>query len=88
MGTFETLIARTSQTQVVAAGRQRAEQLRDYITTHKLRTGVVASAGETPLKLRGTPTVIVIGSDAIIRGIWFGKNEIEAGEQEIAAHLR
>jgi hypothetical protein len=39
------------------------------------------------LKFRGTPTVLLIGSDSLVRSIWYGRRQNAIQEEEIITRL-
>ncbi|CAN5877488.1 hypothetical protein BH18ACI5_BH18ACI5_03780 [soil metagenome] len=84
---YQRLAAHRYRMPIVVIGRQPAQVLEDYLATFGVRPAQVISVGDLPLKFRGTPTVVLVGKDSIVRSVWYGRRQTAMDEEDIIKRL-
>ena len=85
---YSRLTALAKHTQVVLLGREPAGDLRDYASAYDVKPAHIVSVGDLPLKFAGTPTLVLVGPDAVVRAVWFGRRETIEQEAEVIARIK
>jgi hypothetical protein len=84
---YQRLTAESHRTPVVLMGQESVDMLKAYADAFAFRPAQIVSAGDQTLKFAGTPTVLLIGPDSIVRSIWYGRRQNAAEESEILRRM-
>jgi hypothetical protein len=49
-----------------------ATELREWVAKFGITPDEIVSVGDLPLEFKGTPTVLLVGADSVIRRVWYG----------------
>lgn len=84
---YRRLTAKPHRTRVIVLGRESSRVLEDYLAGFGVRPAQVISVGDRVLTFRGTPTVVLIGADRIVRAVWYGRRQTQSEEEDIIKTL-
>jgi hypothetical protein len=84
---YKRLRAAKPSTKLIVAGPASVDSLKRYVAERGLQTDLVVSAGAPTIKIAGTPTLIVIGPDRVVRSVWRGQLDKDR-EQQLLDQLR
>jgi hypothetical protein len=85
---YRRLTTQPLRARVVVMGRQRSQILQTFVDTSGLHAAQVISVGDLPLKLKMTPTIVLIGPDSLVRSAWEGRRQTAAEEDEVIRTAR
>lgn len=78
---YNRLVSDAGTERVIFLGSQPVDLLRDYLNLHGLQDATVDSIGSQTTRFTGTPTILLVGSDGVVRRVWLGKlRKIEEDE--------
>ena len=84
---YRRLTTQLGRARVVVMGREPIQVLQAYVEEFGVRPTQVVSVGERVLKFRGTPTLVLVGTDAVVRSVWFGRRQTTAEEEAVIRGL-
>lgn len=84
---YQRLTGQTHRTRLVVMGREPTQDLKDYLAEFGVRPAQIISVGDRVLKFKGTPTVVLIGADSIVRAVWYGRRQTATEEEDIIKRL-
>jgi hypothetical protein len=80
---YRQLTAGTHRARLVVMGQEPVDLLQDYVDAFGVRPAQVISTGDSSLKFVGTPTLLLIGQDSIVRSVWYGRRKGPVEELDI-----
>lgn len=83
MAFYRHLSQQANNDRLVVVGREPAEVLQNYLARFHVSAARVVSVGDSTLRFRGTPTLLLVGQDSVIRGVWTGKLQSDKKEREV-----
>jgi hypothetical protein len=79
---YRRLGAEPNRARLLVVGRESVDKLRTYATENQFHPDGFASIGAKPVKVSGTPTLLLVTADRTIKGIWPGRLDA-TGEEEV-----
>lgn len=76
-----------SGARVIAVTREPVEQNKAYLKSHDVAPAMVLSATANGLDVRGTPTLLLVDAQGVVRGTWRGKQDLK-GEADVLSKRR
>lgn len=73
MELYRTLAKQPRTTRLIAVGSEPADSLVEYLRRHDVVVDEVKSVSTTDWRVTGTPTLLLVGRDQKVRGVWIGK---------------
>jgi hypothetical protein len=79
-------VARANGVKVVALSTDPAGVCEQYLSSNDVHADAVVHVSPSALRVRGTPTLVLVGSDASIRRVWTGRLPAEV-EKDLLAEV-
>jgi hypothetical protein len=86
MAFYQTLFAKARTARLVAMGFEPKEKLAAYLASYGLQPDDIVSIDPSGLRFRGTPTLLLIGSDGVVKNAWVGRLDSEK-QKEVLKEL-
>ena len=80
---YKTLMAEHARARIVVIGVEPVDVLQKYLSDHMLIPDQIVSVPQRSVKLAGTPTLVLVGADGVVRSVWPGKLPDAAAEVEV-----
>jgi hypothetical protein len=84
---YRRLGAEPNRARLLVVGREDVDQLRNYVNKNEFHPDGFSSIGTKPVKVSGTPTLLLVTADRTIKGIWPGRLDATA-EEEVLKSIR
>lgn len=88
MDFYKRVTSRPRRARVIVMGQESSELLQKYVESHGVRADAYVSVQPRTVKLSGTPSLLLIGSDARVRKIWNGKLRTPAEEEAVLSLIQ
>jgi hypothetical protein len=80
-------VVRDGSLSLGVASIQPPDQMREYLSTHRLAIASMAQLRESGVSIQGTPTLVLVGADGLVRKSWGGQLSSD-GEQDVIKMAR
>lgn len=80
---YQRLTRQPRRTSVIVLGRETVGRLEGILAKFGVRPNRVVSVGNRTLRFRGTPTIVLVGQDARVRAVWYGRRQNQQEEDEV-----
>jgi hypothetical protein len=85
---YNRLISDLRGMRIVVMSREPVDVLTTYLQSYGVHPAQAVSVGSQSLLFVGTPTLALVGSDSIVRGVWFGRSQSVIDEEAVTRSIR
>ena len=84
---YRQLAAEPSRARLIVAGSETPDKLSEYLREHNLVVDELKKVTPVDWKVTGTPTLLLVGADRKVRGVWMGRLD-EPRQAAVVAAIR
>lgn len=88
MDFYRRLMAEPHAARIVLVGREGLNELTECVSEYRLQPDQIVSIGRRPIRIRGTPTLVLVGRNGIVGRVWDGAPREHGWGEEVASNIR